>query len=156
MVPIEVDAFLADSVVVADGKLYVQGAGWNRIVASMFPARHDRIGIGLVFRVGSEASGSHRFELRLEDAGGNEIPLGDAPSGERIHRLGGEFKVGAVPEGDEQHVPLAINLNGLAFEHPAEYRFAVSVDGEDVKILRFGVQARAAQTPTVTGGGGYL
>ena len=48
---IELDAFLADSVASVQGKLYALGAGWNRIAVALFPARHDRVGIGLLFRV---------------------------------------------------------------------------------------------------------
>lgn len=47
----DVTAFLADSVTVADGKLYVQGAGWNSISASSFPIQHDRIGVGALLHV---------------------------------------------------------------------------------------------------------
>ena len=39
----EVDGFLADSVVVAEGKLYAQGAGWNTISVQSLPAVHDRV-----------------------------------------------------------------------------------------------------------------
>ncbi|MFB3739069.1 MAG: hypothetical protein ACE14W_08925 [Candidatus Velamenicoccus archaeovorus] len=162
MALIEVDGFLADSVVRAEGKLYVQGAGWNRITASLFPAVHDRIGIGLIFRVQAEPSPrTYRFDLRLEDAEGAEQPLGMAPPGSgagegRLYRLNGEFTVGPVPVGDESLVAMAVNLNGMSFERPAAYRFAVSVDGTDVKVLPFRVEAMAAQSPPVTGGGGYL
>ena len=52
---IQVDGFLADSVVRAEGKLYVQGAGWNRITASLFPVVHDRIGKGRLAREGGKA-----------------------------------------------------------------------------------------------------
>jgi len=51
MSTIELDAFLADSVASVQGKLYALGAGWNRISVALFPARHDRIGIGLLFRL---------------------------------------------------------------------------------------------------------
>ncbi len=48
---IELDAFLADSVASVQGKLYALGAGWNRIAVALFPARHDRVGIGLLVRI---------------------------------------------------------------------------------------------------------
>jgi hypothetical protein len=159
---IEVDGFLADSVVRAEGKLYVQGAGWNRISAPLFPAVHDRIGIGLIFRVEAEAAPrTYRFDLRLEDAEGKEQPLGMAPPGSgttegRLYRLNGEFTVHPTPGGDDSLVAMAVNLNGMSFERPATYRFAISVDGTDVKTLPFRVESLAAQTPPVTGGGGYL
>ena len=161
MTPIHVDAFLADSVVTSDGKLYVQGAGWNRISAASFPVVHDRIGIGLIFSFEvAKVSEPHRFELRLEDAKGNELPLGEAPPGPqspgKITRIGGEFGAGPVAHGVEQIVPIAINLNGMAFEGPSTFRFVVSVDGDDMKALAFRVEGFAPQRPQVTGGGGYL
>jgi hypothetical protein len=159
--PIHVDAFLADSVVTSDGKLYVQGAGWNRISAASFPVVHDRIGIGLIFSFEvAEVSEPHRFELRLEDSKGKEMPLGDAPPGPqspgKITRIGGEFGAGPVARGVEQIVPIAINLNGMTFEGPSTFRFVVSVDGDDMKALAFRVEGFAPQRPQVTGGGGYL
>jgi hypothetical protein len=159
--PIHVDAFLADSVVTSDGKLYVQGAGWNRISAASFPVVHDRIGIGLIFSFEvAGVSEPHRFELRLEDSKGNEMPLGDTPPGPqspgKITRIGGEFGAGPVARGVEQIVPIAINLNGMAFEGPSTFRFVVSVDGDDMKALPFRIEGFAPQRPQVTGGGGYL
>jgi hypothetical protein len=159
---IQVDGFLADSVVGAEGKLYVQGAGWNRITAPLFPAVHDRIGIGLLFRIEpGEDNEPHRFELRLEDSEGKELQLGDPPSaanqpGGKVHRIGGEFRTGRKDEGEEQLVPIAINLNGMAFDRPGAYRFVVSVDGTDLKMLPFRLQSLASQAPQVTDGGGYL
>jgi hypothetical protein len=158
---IHVDGFLADSVVTSEGKLYVQGAGWNRISTASFPAVHDRIGIGLLFRYEVDGVGEpHRFELRLEDSKGNELPLGDAPPGTRspgkITRIGGEFGAGPVARGVEQIVPIAVNLNGMAFEGPSSFRFVISVDGVDLKELPFRVEQFAPQRPQVTGGGGYL
>ncbi len=100
------EGFLADSLTV-DGKLCVLGAGWNRIFARKFPAAHERIGIGLLIRVPPDQTGRHRFELRLEDGGGNEVPLGDGggnevplgdgPRGDRAFRIAGEFTVGRDP-----------------------------------------------------------
>lgn len=151
----QLDAFLADSVVVADGKLYVQGAGWNRIIAGSFPAMHDRIGVGLIFHVDAAMRGSHAFELRLEDGAGHELPLGNAPQGGTVSRIGGEFNVQTSGE-TESLMPLAINLNGVVFSGEGDYRFVLSVDGADVRDLRFRVEPHAREERPVTVGGGYL
>jgi hypothetical protein len=144
---IEVDGFLADSVVRAEGKLYVQGAGWNRITAPLFPVVHDRIGVGLIFRVAAEpAAQTYRFDLRLEDEQGREQVLG----------MTREFTVGPSSASDDSLVAMAVNLNGMTFERPTAYRFVVDVDGVDVKAMPFRVEPLAAQSPPVTGGGGYL
>jgi hypothetical protein len=145
----DVEAFLADSVVVAEGKLYAQGAGWNMINVNVLPAQHDRIGIGLVITVPyTETNQEHAFSLHLETEDGEQLPLGDAlpgmdsPDG-RMRRIEGVFNMGRPPTlvaGDEQVIPLAINLNGLPFEAAGRYTFVVQVDGEEVKRLPFRVQ----------------
>ena len=155
---IQLDAFLADSVASVQGKLYALGAGWNRIAVALFPARHDRVGIGLLFRVraGSPAE-PRRFELRLIGPAGEELTLGSGSEGP-VNRIGGEFTAGGA---DEQIVPIALNLNGLALPAAGAYRVMISMQGEDVKTLPFSVQTLAAQPrhdppPTTTGTAGYL
>lgn len=143
----EVEAFLADSVVTAEGKLYVQGAGWNAITTAALPTRHARIGIGLIVRVPYTATNQpHKFELRLEDEDGQELQLGAAPvesaeaTVEAITRIGGEFNVGRPPNlypGEEQLLPFAVNLDGLVFERAGAYRFVLEIDGAEVKRLPF-------------------
>jgi hypothetical protein len=153
---VEVDAFLADSVVAVQGKLYALGVGWNRIVVPTFPARHDRIGIGLLFRLPAGTPNERRrFELRVDGPDGQEILLGTGP-GRTGGRLGGEFSAGA---DDEQIVPIALNLNGMPLTAAGDYRFVVSLGSEDVKVLPFRVAqlASAPSTePPATGTAGYL
>jgi hypothetical protein len=151
---IEVDAFLADSVVVAEGKIYAQGAGWNVINASRVPTRHDRIGVAFVVRVPYTATNQdHTFELRLEDADGRRLTFGDDPEGQgRIEALGSQFNVGRPPTlkpGDEQVVPFAVNINGLPLEKAGNYRFVISIDGDDVKELPFRVSLIQQPKPII-------
>ena len=139
---IEFDAFLADSVASVQGKLYALGAGWNRISVALFPARHDRVGIGLLVRIpAGSAVEARRFELRLLGPSGEDLSLGAGPEGP-VNRIGGEFTAGGA---DEQIVPIALNLNGLPLPTPGDYRVVISMQGEDVKTLPFTVQALAAQ-----------
>jgi hypothetical protein len=154
---VEVDAFLADSVVAVQGKLYALGVGWNRIVVPTLPARHDRIGIGLLFRLPAGIPNERRrFELRVEGPDGREIRFGTGPGGAG-GRLGGEFTAGAA---DEQIVPIALNLNGMPLPAGGDYRFVVSLDGEDLKILPFRVaqlaSTAAPSEPPTTRTAGYL
>jgi len=152
----EVDAFLADSVVAVQGKLYALGVGWNRIVVPTFPARHDRIGIGLLFRLPAGTRNERRrFDLRVEGPDGREIQLGTAPGGTG-GRLGGEFTAGAA---DEQIVPIALNLNGMPLTAAGDFRFVVSLGGDDVKVLPFSVaqiSSAPSTEPPATGTAGYL
>lgn len=156
MADVEVDCFLADSVTAVQGKLYALGVGWNRIQAARFPARHDRIGVGLLFRIAADApSRRRRFELRIEGPDG-EMQLGTGPDGRPGGRLGGDFTAGA---GDEQIIPIALNLNGVPFATAGRYRVVVTLDGEDVKALPFRVESPpspASTGQTGTGTAGYL
>jgi hypothetical protein len=153
---IELDGFLADSVVGVQGKLYVLGAGWNRITAALFPARHDRIAIGLLVRLPAGADRrARRFELRVVGPADEPLALGSGPQGP-IDSISGEFTAGG-PE--EQVVPLALNLNGLALPRPGDYRVEVSVEGRLAKALPFRVQSlaeRPSEHEPGTGTAGYL
>jgi uncharacterized protein DUF6941 len=146
---ITADALLADSVVVAEGKLYVQGGGWNNLFTPILPIRQPRIGIGIVMHVPYQLADNmpKRFALSLQDADGNLIPLADAPppplgSGGKVTTIEGSFTVGrpaGVEPGAEQPLPLAANLDGLVFEKTGSYVFRVSVDGQEIKSLHFRV-----------------
>ena len=113
---IELDAFLADSVASVQGKLYALGAGWNRIaVAACSRPATTAWGSGSWSgsrrvrpsrRVGSSSGCSAR---RDED-----LSLGAGPEGP-VNRIGGEFTAGG---GEEQIVPIALNLNGLPLPGP--------------------------------------
>ena len=141
---LEVDAFLADSVVVADNKIYAQGAGWDTIFTSNYPARQPRVGIAVTVRIPWSATNRmHRFSIQIVDQDGHQLPLGDAPPGmnlpeNKVHELVGQFNVGRPPmltAGDSQVVPIAVNLDGLAFSGPDSYSVLISVDGEIMRRL---------------------
>lgn len=149
-------AFLADSVVVAEGKMYVQGAGWDTVQALQLPVRHSRLGIGCLIRVPyTETNTPHMLEIRIEDADGGEIPLADVPAGTKgaegkMKRIGAQFTVGRpaiISAGDEQTLPIAANLDGLLFEKSGTYRVVVSIDGKDVELIPFRIHVAAQVGP---------
>jgi hypothetical protein len=144
----EVDAFLADSIVSAEGKLYVQGAGWNGIFVQQFPTRHARLGIGALISVDYLSTNQmHQFEIHIETSDGQLVPLGDAPPGSppevlgpdgKVARIQGQFNIGRPPilqAGDDQVVPLALNIDGLIFEKADSYSVVISIDGNVMKRL---------------------
>jgi hypothetical protein len=152
---ITADALLADSVVVAEGKLYVQGGGWMALLTPSLPVRHPRIGLGLIMRVPYQHADNmpKRFALKLEDADGNLVPLADAPPppsgpGGKVTTIEGSFTVGrpaGVEPGSEQLVPLAANIDGLVFEKAGSYVFRFLVDGNEIKALHFRVNHMSQQ-----------
>src|SRR5207244_3465248 len=115
----------------AEGKLYVQGAGWNVINAASIPARHNRIGIGVLIHVPYLATNqSHVLEISLEDADGQSLPIGDAPGSpdEKLRSMRVDFNIGRpamIRPGDEQVMPLAVNVDGLVFEREDQYSFVI-------------------------------
>jgi len=152
-----VDGFLADSVTAVDGKLYALGMGWNRIFVPAIPARHDRIGIGLLFHLGTASSTrEHRFAVRVETPSGGSVTLGSGPQGP-IDQIEGGFT--AASNGDVT-VPFAMQLDGLPLEAPGRYAVVIALDGDDVKRLAFEVTLRGPAVtetePPATGTAGYL
>lgn len=152
---LEVDAFLADSVVVSDNKIYAQGAGWDTIFTGAYPFRQARIGIGVILRIPWSATNQmHKFSIRIVDQDGHKVPLGDAPPGVtlpdgKVHELVGEFNVGrpaVLTAGDSQIVPIAVNLDGLEFAGPNSYSVVISVDNDERRRLPFRVRT-VAQMP---------
>jgi hypothetical protein len=138
---VNVRAFLADSVQSVEGKLYVLGAGWNRLAAGGFPARHDRVGIGVIVTLESSDSGEHNLELVLLDPHDRPSPLFVDPSGAQQFAVHATFQTQGTPppESVGMAVPLALNLDGLSFQEPGTYAFAISVDGTEVDRLAFRV-----------------
>jgi hypothetical protein len=152
----EIEAFLADSVTSAGGKLYVLGAGWNALNAGGFPARHDRIGIGVLIRVPtSDAGRPHTLGLRLLGTDGRDRSFGTAPDGSEVRTLEAQFGVGS-PGDLEGTVAIALNVDGLVFEAAGTYTFVLAVDGSDRKRLPFGVQTTPARESEGYQGGVYL
>jgi len=145
----EIDAFLADSVAVAEGKLFVQGAGWNIVWTNAVPARHPRIGIGALIHVPYTATNQlHEFSIRIVDQDENQLSLAAAPPGVdaldgQITELKGQFNMGRPPAltpGDTQIVPLAVNLDGIEFPTSNMYSVVISIDGTVLKRLPIRVQ----------------
>jgi Family of unknown function (DUF6941) len=126
----EVEAFLADSVQAAGGKLHALGIGWRVIQAPAIPARHDRIGIGLIVRTAPDEAGQHTLTLSLRDREGVAHPFG----------------AGAPPQASfsspvgQGTATLALNLDGIVFETEGDHTFVVTIDGAAVTRLPFRVQ----------------
>jgi hypothetical protein len=159
----EVDAFLADSVVVAENKIYAQGVGWDSIMTALFPFRQARIGIGVILRVPWTATNQmHDLSIKIVDPDENTVVLGTPPPGielPEVRELKGQFNVGRPPllhPGDSQVVPIAMNIDGLEFTAPNTYSVVISVDGTAMRRLPIRVQSmvqmsNAAQYPRMQG-----
>jgi hypothetical protein len=150
---VQVEAFLADTVQAAGGKLSALGIGWTTVSTGGLPARHDRIGVGVVVRLEDGETGNHRLELRLLEPDGSERQLGRAADGAAISALNAPFEVQGT---GERTATFALNLDGLVFEHEGSYTLVVGLDGLEAKRLSFRVQARPSQPAAEFRGGMYL
>src|SRR5947207_2133134 len=99
----EIEAFLADSVQAAGGKLHALGIGWRVIQASAIPVRHDRIGIGLIVRTVPDEAGQHTLTLSLLDPEGAARPFG----------AGGPLQATFSSPSGQGTATLALNLDGI-------------------------------------------
>jgi len=137
--------FLADAVQGAEGKLSALGAGWNHLSTPGFPARHDRIGLGLVLTFEASEAGQHNVELQLAGPKGLPTVLFVGPGGTEQFAINAMIEVQA-PQGGftEVSVPVAINLDGLTFPEAGAYAFEIRVDGKDAERLAFGVDLATA------------
>ena len=143
----KVRAFLSDSVQSADGKLYVQGAGWNRLAAGGFPARHDRVGVGIVLTVDADATREHNLEIALLDDKDQPVTLFTDPAGAEQFAINASFQTEAVPSDfKEVSVPFALNIDGIVFPAPGTYAVSIRVDGADAERLSFRVDLMAGAT----------
>lgn len=143
-----VDAFLADSAEVVQGKIYSLGAGWNTIYVRQFPAAHRRLSVASTVHVPFTATNvSHTFELKLLTEDGKEYPIGIRPNAEGqaepVRAMGGEFTLGRPPhlvDGDEQVACFAFTVDGMRFGTPGMFTWVVSIDGEEATRLPMRVQ----------------
>jgi len=121
---IQVIMMLADAAQVADGKLYVLGAGITLVSPSPSP-----LAIAVKVDVPWDRAGqAHAWLLELLDADGMPVLIGDQPV-----IVQGQFEVARTEHllpGIPLPMPLAVNFSGLAL--PAEQRFVwrLAIDGE--------------------------
>src|SRR5438093_1611284 len=115
-----VTAMLCDSAVAAEGKLYLQGAGWDMInpPSGAYPTRVPRVGLGLLIAVPYTATNrNHTMRISLKGADGEEIALGLQPADPTdptsagtvpMHYVEANFNVGRPPQlqsGESQTIP---------------------------------------------------
>jgi hypothetical protein len=131
---------LADSVQSAEGKLFALGVGWNRLAAGGFPARHDRVGIGVLVTLEDGDAGEHNLELTLLGPNGLPLTLFIDATGTQQFSINATFQT--QPSADdfgEVIVPLALNINGITFPADGAYVFSIRLDGNERDRLPFRV-----------------
>jgi hypothetical protein len=142
--PVAVQAFLAESVAVADGRLFVQGAGLAHLQVPEIPVHVGRIGLAVLLSVPVARTGEQiPLSVHMEGPDGTPIGLSDAGA-EVAGGVSGSLVAGPAPEGfplDAQLVPLAFNFDGLTLDQAGAYAAVIRIDGSEAARVAFGVAA---------------
>lgn len=136
-------ALLADAAAVADGKLYVHGAGWDQIQTQSLPAVHPSMALALVFSVDyDEAMTEIPFRLELLDEDDGEMGI----QGEGLLTTG---HGPTTRRGSPTLAPMAFTLPNLTFQKAGGYRFKVSSGDVELASIPFSVNLQ--RMPGMTG-----
>lgn len=153
---------LADSVVVpGDGKIYIQGGGWDQLNPPGYPMQIPRLGIAITISVPyGQTNKNHQLHVRLTNDDGENVQIGLQMSNPAnptsfgptpLTQIEAVFNAGRPPtlqQGDAQLMPMALNLDGVVLEQPGGYTLLVEVDGDEVGRARFRAHS---PVPTMTG-----
>jgi hypothetical protein len=135
--------------VTAEGKLYIQGGGWNVLHSGTFPFAQPRIGVAAIVSVPYHATNKvHKLEIRLQTEDGQPMAIGPTVTADQHGTtaspmgIGAEFNIGRPPNlqgGEAQNIPFAINLDHIVFSEPGGYAFVLSLNEEEIERLSFRV-----------------
>lgn len=122
---------LGDHADAANGKLYINGGGWNMLIANM-PAS---MALGIIVSVPwDQTNVKHPITVELIDEDGGRVSV----NGQEIAQSG-RFEAGrpaGVPPGSAIDLPLAMTF--LPFPLPAGgYSFVVSIDETEAARVSF-------------------
>lgn len=125
----EATVLLADWAEAINGKLYIQGAGWNQVVAS----EPLSCAVAVLLSVGwEEANTLFRVTVRLVNEDGEPVmPVPDSPV--VIETMVEVGRPPGVRPGSDLPTSLAVRLVGVPLE-PGRYQFVLEVD--DTPIAR--------------------
>src|SRR5260370_12339682 len=73
---------LCDSVACPEGKLYIQGGGWQTLQSDRYPVRIPRIGVAVIVIVPyARTNERHELSLSFRNGEGRDLPVGSASPG---------------------------------------------------------------------------
>jgi hypothetical protein len=139
--------FLADHVVVENGKLYVNGGFWNQVHSPGYPVS-KAFGIAAVLHVPwNRHHEEHAFTITFQDADGGVLPA----------RFDGQFRVGTAPNmrvGDFTIIPIAALATNFVLSQPGDFAALLSVDEVVLARWRFRAVRSSGPTPGTEAGPG--
>jgi hypothetical protein len=137
---LEVTALLCDYAEEINGKLYIMGGGWSRIVMN----RPADITLAIKIAVPwDQTNVRHSIRAKLLTEDGQPVQIDD-----NVVQLEGHLEVGRPPglrRGTALDAPLALRFQGLNLS-PGRYSWSFEIDGEEQARLPFeAVQAGGLQ-----------
>ena len=118
--------FTADHAEAVNGKLYINGGGWNRLGFPFFPQVLPNMAVVAIVEVPfAKYQAEHQFEIKMVDPDGAALAL----------KIDGNFRVGADPNmnyGDPTLMPFALPVHNLLIQGPGDYSFVFSIDGKEL------------------------
>jgi hypothetical protein len=138
-----VTMMLCDSAQVADGKLFILGAGWSMVGPDPAPSA-----IAMKIDVDwNEADPVHHWELFLVDEDGQPA-LAETIEGTQPIEVRGDFQVArpaGVAEGTPIDVALAVNFGPLPLRPATRYTWRLTIDGLSAENWVLSFSTRAAR-----------
>jgi hypothetical protein len=120
---------LADAAQVADGKLFLMGGGWDRLLVNAIPAAQV-VGVAVgVLVPWTETNRPHTLTLLVEDEDGGRV----------LPPVSVQLEVGrppGLPDGAEQRVMVAFNAQ-LSLPKLGDYAITASLETGAQRRLRF-------------------
>lgn len=119
----EADLLLCDHAEAVNGKLYINGGGWNLLFTPDVPAN---MSLAILIEVPwDETDQRHRVRVDLLTADGELVEIGGKPLS-----LTSELEVGRAPgikPGTSSNTPMAMNINGVTLpEGGFEWRLFIN------------------------------
>lgn len=132
--------FLADHGSVESGKVYTNGAFWNRLQFPTFPTMVSFSVVAVIVVPWRAHHQLHRFTVAFEDADGKAVG----------GQFEGEFQMGTMFDqrvGENSIVPLAMPVSNIVLERAGDYAAVLTVDGAEVARWPFRAVQFAAGVP---------
>jgi hypothetical protein len=127
---VNVQLIVADHAAVAEGKLFINGGGWNSVNLLRFPSPIG-FSIALVISVPwTQAEQNHTLAVEVQGPRGQPMVIGADQTGQPVTEIKGNFSVGRPPHvvpGEDIVIPVALAV-ATNIEEAGPYRLVVLVD----------------------------
>ncbi len=125
-----VQLIVADHAAVAEGKLFINGGGWNSINLMQIPSPIG-FSIALIISVPwAQADQNHTLAVEFQGPRGEPMTIGADQVGNPVTEISGNFSVGRPPHvvpGEDIVIPVALAL-ATNVEQAGPYRLVVLID----------------------------